>query len=151
MAENLTDLTENLIEKTKITVPVVIALLRQDGKVLLGLRPESSYLGGFWEFPGGKVKWGEGLKEALVREVKEEINITVQVGSLRLGHCHTIKEDHRLLLLFYDIVSWQGQVKNLYHTQLEWVKPFQLERYSEMLPINQLLLPELLTILSTSS
>ena len=55
-------------------------LLREDGgtpEVLLAQRPEGKVFAGYWEFPGGKVEPGETMREALLRELQEELGITV--------------------------------------------------------------------------
>ncbi|MHC4777141.1 MAG: A/G-specific adenine glycosylase, partial [Planctomycetota bacterium] len=59
---------------------VVAAAIRRRGRLLIGKRPPDGLLGGLWEFPGGKVEGGEGLGEALVREVREELGISIRVG-----------------------------------------------------------------------
>ena len=135
---------------------VVVGLIRKDEKVLLGLRPKDSLshlkknqklATGYWEFPGGKIKWGELPKEALKRELKEEININAQINSLKIAHIYAYTPEHAVLLLFYEVISWQGQLKNLYHTHLKWVKPSELHHYN-ILPANQSILAELVTVLS---
>lgn len=135
--------------------PVVVGLIRQDEKVLLGLRPKDSLshfkenqknMAGYWEFPGGKIKWGELPKEALKRELKEEININAQINTLKIAHTYMYTSEHAVLLLFYEVISWQGQFKNLYHTDLRWVKPSELYEYPT-LPANQSILAELISVL----
>ena len=63
---------------------VVGAALVRDGQVLASRRTEPPRLAGLWEFPGGKVEPGEGDAEALVRELREELRVEVEVGD-RLG------------------------------------------------------------------
>ena len=60
---------------------VVAALLRRDGKFMITRRPEGKARAGLWEFAGGKVEAGEFLQDALVRECREEIGVTVEVGA----------------------------------------------------------------------
>ncbi|MFM9934969.1 MAG: NUDIX domain-containing protein, partial [Novosphingobium sp.] len=61
---------------TLLTV-VAVALIDEAGRVLVQQRPADRAHGGLWEFPGGKVEPGEGLTEALVREIAEELGITL--------------------------------------------------------------------------
>ena len=65
-------------------VGVVGAAVLRDGRVLASRRTEPPRLAGLWEFPGGKVEPGEGDAEALVRELREELRVEVEVGE-RLG------------------------------------------------------------------
>ena len=63
---------------------MVGAAVLRDGRVLASRRTEPPRLAGLWEFPGGKVEPGEGDVEALVRELREELQVEVEVGE-RLG------------------------------------------------------------------
>ena len=63
---------------------MVGAAVLRDGRVLASRRTEPPRLAGYWEFPGGKVEPGEGDHEALVRELREELQVEVEVGD-RLG------------------------------------------------------------------
>ena len=58
---------------------VAVAVVRNpDGHILIAKRPEHLHQGGLWEFPGGKLEPGEGIEQALIREIQEEIGITVR-------------------------------------------------------------------------
>ncbi len=62
-------------------IEVVCGIIRDErGWVLAGMRPQGKHLGGLWEFPGGKVDPGESAEEALVRELREELGVDVEVG-----------------------------------------------------------------------
>lgn len=65
------------MSEQKIVDVAVGILIREDGRVLLGSRPEGKPYAGYWEFPGGKLEAGESVHEALVRELKEELDIAV--------------------------------------------------------------------------
>ena len=64
----------------KKNIRVVAALIRVEGKVLLTQRKPGKHLGMSWEFPGGKVEEGEDDHQALMRELREELGVTVVVG-----------------------------------------------------------------------
>ena len=66
----------------RATIDVAAAVLIRDGKLLITQRPRGSHLGGLWEFPGGKAHAGETLEACLSRELREELGIEVEVGSL---------------------------------------------------------------------
>lgn len=69
-------------------VRVVAAVIEQDGQFLLSRRKEDGARAGLWEFPGGKIEPGESEGEALVRELREELDVEATVGAFveRLGH-----------------------------------------------------------------
>src|ERR1700722_749041 len=106
-------------KKRSVWIPVVTGLMRKNGKVLLGLRPQGESLAGAWEFPGGKIDQGESPETALKRELKEELDIDAEVGALRLVHTHSYGE-RGVLLLFYDVNFWKGEPKTVYHEDLRW-------------------------------
>ncbi|AEJ61675.1 NUDIX hydrolase [Spirochaeta thermophila DSM 6578] len=94
-------------------------VLLRGGKVLLALRREGGSVGGLWEFPGGKVRRGEAPEEALVRELREELGLEVEVreciytGSFRNGQV-------RYTLLGF-LVETEGEPRlNEMHADLRW-------------------------------
>ena len=66
----------------KLTLVVACALVDADNRVLIAQRPEGKALAGLWEFPGGKLDAGERPEEALIRELHEELGITVREACL---------------------------------------------------------------------
>lgn len=66
----------------KRTVEVVAAVIVEKDLILCTQRPKGKSFSGFWEFPGGKVEKGETLEEALIREIKEELDATIKLDSL---------------------------------------------------------------------
>jgi 8-oxo-dGTP diphosphatase len=106
--------------KRIIWIPVVTALMKKNGKVLLGQRPEGNTLPGQWEFPGGKLELGESPKQALQRELSEELGIKAEIGDLKIANSHKFG-DKGILLLFYEVLYWTGEPKSLHHTELRWV------------------------------
>lgn len=96
---------------------VVAAVLRREGRYLLGLRPQRKRHGGLWEFPGGKVDAGESTLEAARRELAEELELEVtSVGDLILS-----VEDGRspFVIDFVDTVA-VGSPSALEHDELGW-------------------------------
>ena len=112
-------------KKRSVWIPVVTGLLRKNGKILLGLRPQGESLAGSWEFPGGKIDQGESPEFALKRELDEEIGVEAEIGKLRYVHTHSYGE-RGVLLLFYDVNFWKGEPKTIYHEELKWAEPEDL-------------------------
>lgn len=113
------------VKRRPTWVPVVAALMRRQGKVLVGKRPEGASLAGTWEFPGGKIELGESPEVALARELKEELGIDAEIGSLKMVATHTYGRTG-ILFLFYDVKFWKGQIKMQQHPDLRWVTPKEL-------------------------
>ena len=82
------------------TILVAAAIIVERGRVLLTQRKRGSHLEGMWEFPGGKVEEGEDPKDALARELREEIGVDVDVGDIVEVTFYRY-ETQSVLLLFY--------------------------------------------------
>jgi len=113
------------LKKRGTWVPVVAGLMRRQGKVLVGQRPEGSSLAGTWEFPGGKIELGESPELALARELKEELGIEAEIGPLKFAATHTYGKTG-IIFLFFEVKYWKGQIKPQQHLDLRWVTPKEL-------------------------
>ena len=114
----------------KILLVSAVALIDPDGRVLLAQRPEGKSLAGLWEFPGGKVEPFETPEAALIRELKEELDIDTWSSCLApLTFASHTYEDFHLLMPLYACRKWQGTVRSLEGQQLDWVKPNRLRDY----------------------
>lgn len=107
-------------------IPVVAGFLRRGDKILLGKRPEGHNLAGLWEFPGGKIELGELPEQALRRELREEVGVEAEIGPLVLVFTHH-HGNTGILLLFYEVQFWKGELKTAHHTELKWVEPKELK------------------------
>ncbi|MCA9508030.1 MAG: (deoxy)nucleoside triphosphate pyrophosphohydrolase [Myxococcales bacterium] len=98
---------------------VVAALIVKDGKVLLTQRWPGRHLGLTWEFPGGKVEDGEDDREALERELKEELGVTAEIGSccFETRHGYGSREVH---LLIFRCKLLEGTPRALDVKAMEW-------------------------------
>jgi 8-oxo-dGTP diphosphatase len=111
--------------------PVVLvaaaALIDVDGRVLLAQRPPGKSMAGLWEFPGGKVDPGETPEAALIRELDEELGISVHESCLApftfASHGY---ESFHLLMPLYVCRKWQGIAIAREGQTLKWVRPAQL-------------------------
>ncbi len=117
-----------------IVLVAAAALIDVDGRVLICQRPEGKSLAGLWEFPGGKVEKGETPEECLIRELHEELGITVAQACLApfVFASHTYEKFH-LLMPLYLLRRWEGLVTAKEHKAMAWVKPDKLSDY-EMPP-----------------
>lgn len=106
-------------------IPVSAGILKKDGRVLVGQRPENHTLAGLWEFPGGKIELGESPEQALARELNEELGIEAQVGELKIACTHSYG-DVGIIILFFEVLFWKGEPKTKHHMNLEWVTPDEL-------------------------
>ncbi len=102
------------------TVIVTAALILEQGKLLVTQRKKDSSYGLFWEFPGGKVEEGEDPREALQRELREELDVDVDVGGLFDAVFHFYPA-HPILLLIYRCRVEKGSLKPIGCHAFRWV------------------------------
>jgi 8-oxo-dGTP diphosphatase len=127
----------------KLTLVVACALVDVDRRVLIAQRPEGKTLAGLWEFPGGKVEPGERPEVTLIRELKEEIGITVEEPCLApLTFASHAYESFHLLMPLYVCRRWEGLVTAREGQQLAWVRANKLRDYP-MPPADLPLIPHL--------
>jgi len=114
--------------KPKLLVTAV-ALIDTDGRVLMAQRPKGKSMAGLWEFPGGKVHDDETPEVALVRELKEELNIDITESCLApftfASHAY---ESFHLIMPLYLCRTWKGTVAGMEGQQLKWVRPMRLNQ-----------------------
>jgi len=103
----------------KIVEVAAAVMLRADGAFLLGRRPPGSVYAGYWEFPGGKVEAGETPKQALVRELQEELGIVVNLAYPWIVREFDYEHAH-VRLHFFRVVDWSEEVRDLQHDALAW-------------------------------
>ena len=95
----------------KLVLVAACALVDVDGRVLLAERPAGKSMAGLWEFPGGKVEAGERPEDSLIRELKEELGITVSEPCLApLTFASHSYPDFHLLMPLYVCRRWEGIV-----------------------------------------
>ena len=114
----------------RMVLVAAAALIDSDGRVLICQRPPGKQLAGLWEFPGGKVELGERPEQALIRELKEELDIDVKESCLApfVFASHAYDSFH-LLMPLYLCRRWEGVVAAREHDALAWVKPNKLSDY----------------------
>jgi len=106
------------------------ALVDPDRRVLIAQRPAGKSMAGLWEFPGGKVEPGERPEETVIRELAEELGITVDEQCLAplTFASHAYPEFHVLMPL-YMCRRWEGIVASREGQRLAWVKPRELRQF----------------------
>ncbi len=108
---------------------VAAAIIQHGDRVLIGLRSRRSPLPGAWEFPGGKVEPHETPEQCLVRELKEELRISVRVVAPFMENVHAYPHGTFQILSFR--VEWvSGLIEPLIHDRVEWVRVDDLRRYN---------------------
>ena len=131
----------------KLTLVVACALVDVDNRVLIAKRPEGKAMAGLWEFPGGKLEVGERPEEALVRELKEELDIETKVDCLApLSFASYGYEDFHLLMPLYICRRFWGRPRGKEGQELKWVRANRLRNF-DMPPADEPLIPPLIDLL----
>ena len=117
----------------RLLLVAAAALIDPSGRVLITQRPQHKELGGLWEFPGGKVELGEAPETALARELREELDLTIDPATLDpFAFASHAYPDFHLLMPLYIATQWQGELKADPNAvaDLAWVKPQDLRSYA---------------------
>ena len=107
---------------------VVAAIIKENNRYLIVQRNKNKHLGLKWEFPGGKVKSNESFKEALIREIKEELNIAISVREIIAQETY---KDHKINIhLFYFLCTQLNDTIELReHEKMAWVEKKDFRKY----------------------
>jgi 8-oxo-dGTP diphosphatase len=111
----------------KIT-EVVAALIWRDDKFMICKRPAHKARGLLWEFVGGKVEEGETKQQALIRECREEIAVTLDVGEIFMDVTHEYPDLTVHLTLFNATIA-EGEPQMLEHVDIRWITPREIPEY----------------------
>lgn len=107
---------------------VVAALIWDGPRFMICQRPAHKARGLLWEFVGGKTEPGETMEDALIRECREELDITVSVGDIFTQVIHEYPDILIRLTLFHCTIA-QGSPKLLEHHDLKWILPRQIPEF----------------------
>ena len=126
----------------KPSAEVVAALIRREGKFLICQRPRNKARALLWEFVGGKVERGETKEEALVRECREELGITVapQREYMQVAHDYP---DLTVRLTLFECKIAEGEPQKLEHEDIRWISPEEIPQY-EFCPADVTILKRLM-------
>jgi 8-oxo-dGTP diphosphatase len=108
---------------------VAAALIVRDGQILICQRTRHQPMPLKWEFPGGKIEEGEQPRDAMRRELDEELGIWAEVGEEVARIRHNYKTGHQVELRFFIVHDFQGQLENRIFRDVRWVRREQLPEY----------------------
>lgn len=115
---------------TKTLLVVAAAIYDSAGRVLLAQRPAGKAMAGLWEFPGGKIEMGETPEQALMRELEEELQITLNPQELRpITFASYSYDEFHLLMPLFELRGWSGHPNPVEGQTLAWVHPIDLHSY----------------------
>jgi 8-oxo-dGTP diphosphatase len=109
-------------------VEVVAALIWDGDRFMICQRPAHKARGLLWEFVGGKTEPGETAPQALVRECREELAVTVAVGNVYMDVVHEYPDITVHLILFHATIA-QGVPQKLEHNDIRWITPREIPMY----------------------
>ena len=110
-------------------IDVVAALIWDEDRFLICQRPNHKARPLLWEFPGGKVNLGESMEDALMRELKEELDVTISVGGLFYDVIHEYSEI-TIHLTVWNAVIIEGTPQLLEHKALQWIILEEIPHYT---------------------
>jgi 8-oxo-dGTP diphosphatase len=108
---------------------VVAGLILQEGKLLVCQRTRHQTMPLKWEFPGGKIEEGEQPRDALRRELEEELGILATVGDEVARIQHEYPNGGMVELRFYIVRDYRGELENRIFRDMQWVAPQELPTY----------------------
>lgn len=110
-------------------IDVVAAILENEkNEILIAKRKKDKILGGFWEFPGGKVEKGETPKESLIRELKEEMNVDIEIVEY-IGENIYHYERGNINLIAFKAKILNGNIQLVDHEEYVWTEVYKLKDY----------------------
>ena len=108
---------------------VVAALIWKDGKLLICQRTRHQVMPLKWEFPGGKIEEGEQPRDALRRELDEELGIAATVGDEVTRFTHQYPNGNAVELRFFDVRAYSGEIENRIFRSVRWARPGDLPKF----------------------
>lgn len=114
------------------TIEVVAAIIHKDGRILAAQRGYGEYKDG-WEFPGGKVQPGESAEAAIVREIKEELRVTIKPEKLVTTVEYDYPTFHLTMHCFISSIV-EGEIELVEHEAMRWLTPNALDEVDWLPP-----------------
>jgi len=104
-------------------------IVNDEGKILIGQRPEGKALAGLWEFPGGKQEEGETVEQCIIREIKEELDVCCEVGQFLMTVSRSYEHGDFQLMVYLAKIKDLDNLKAKVHQKLLWVTPLEMKNY----------------------
>lgn len=123
-------------------IEVVAALIWDNERFMICQRPANKARGLLWEFVGGKVEAGETKEQALIRECREELAVTLSVQGEFMDVLHEYPDITVHLTLFSAVIA-EGVPQKLEHNDIRWITPQQIPQY-DFCPADEVLLQEII-------
>lgn len=124
-----------------LVLVVTVALMDEDDRVLMAQRPTGKHMAGYWEFPGGKIEIGENPENALIREIKEELSVTIAAKDLfPISFVSYEYDDFHLLMPLYGTREWEGRITPQEGQNTAWVHKKAVKDL-QIVPADRALLP----------
>ena len=122
--------------ETRLVLVAACVLIDPDGRVLVAQRPPGKSMAGLWEFPGGKIEPGERPEETVIREMQEELGVTIKEACLApfIFASHSYPDFHLLMPLFL-CRRWEGIAQPREGQKVAWVRPKDLALQAERYPM----------------
>jgi 8-oxo-dGTP diphosphatase len=114
---------------TRPVIRVAAALILREGRILVGQRKKGDSHALKWEFPGGKVERGETPRDALARELEEELGIQAHIGPEVIRYTWSYPKRATILLMFYRVTQFYGDPQCLAFERIAWETPAHLPEY----------------------
>ena len=108
---------------------VVAALISKNGKLLVCQRTRHQTMPLKWEFPGGKIEEREQPRDALYRELEEELGILATIGDEVARIRHEYPNGGKVELRFFVVREYQGEIENRIFKDIQWAQPGDLPKY----------------------
>lgn len=111
-------------------IPVTAALIQRGDRILIAQRKPGDPLESLWEFPGGKLQFGERPEDGLIREIREELGFRIRVTGLFSVESHVYGEKQILLLVYRCDPTGDGEPVALDVGGFQWVTPAEMSRFA---------------------
>ncbi len=108
---------------------VVAGIIIENGKLLVCQRTRHQTMPLKWEFPGGKIEEGEQPRDALRREVEEELGILAKIGNEIARIQHEYPNGGKVELRFFEIREYQNEIENRIFKDIQWADPKELPKF----------------------
>jgi 8-oxo-dGTP diphosphatase len=108
---------------------VVAGLIIQNGKLLVCQRTRHQTMPLKWEFPGGKIEEGEQPRDALRRELEEELGILAKIGNEVARIQHEYPNGGMVELRFFEVREYQNEIENRIFKDIQWADPKDLPKF----------------------